>query len=112
MVSHQRRTMETADILYGVTMQAAGVSKLVSQRLEQAMGYASQDVTGNDLSGAGEDGSSGAGEDDEADAEVDDEADAVFDAEADDADVDDDADDDAGVDAGAATKTSRFKKGW
>ncbi|MDR1088590.1 MAG: chromosome segregation protein SMC [Coriobacteriales bacterium] len=48
MVSHQRRTMETADILYGVTMQAAGVSKLVSQRLDQAMGYASQDVAGNE----------------------------------------------------------------
>lgn len=52
MVSHQRRTMEAADVLYGVTMQAAGVSKLVSQRLEQAMGYAAQDVTGNDSSGA------------------------------------------------------------
>ena len=48
IVSHQRRTMEAADVLYGVTMQAAGVSKLVSQRLDQAMGYASQDVTGND----------------------------------------------------------------
>ncbi|MDR0500939.1 MAG: chromosome segregation protein SMC [Coriobacteriales bacterium] len=44
MVSHQRRTMETADVLYGVTMQAAGVSKLVSQRLEQAIGYASAEV--------------------------------------------------------------------
>ncbi|MCL2757252.1 MAG: chromosome segregation protein SMC, partial [Coriobacteriia bacterium] len=40
LVSHQRRTMERADVLYGVTMQAAGVSKLVSQRLEQALGYA------------------------------------------------------------------------
>jgi len=40
LVSHQRRTMERADVLYGVTMQAAGVSKLVSQRLDQALGYA------------------------------------------------------------------------
>jgi chromosome segregation protein len=48
LVSHQRRTMETADVLYGVTMQAAGVSKLVSQRLDQALGYASKDVAGND----------------------------------------------------------------
>ena len=40
LVSHQRRTMEYADILYGVTMQAAGVSKLVSQRLDQALDYA------------------------------------------------------------------------
>jgi chromosome segregation protein len=46
LVSHQRRTMETADVLYGVTMQAAGVSKLVSQKLDQALGYASKDVTG------------------------------------------------------------------
>ena len=40
LVSHQRRTMEVADVLYGVTMQAAGVSKLVSQRLDQALSYA------------------------------------------------------------------------
>ncbi|MDR2673188.1 MAG: chromosome segregation protein SMC [Coriobacteriales bacterium] len=43
LVSHQRRTMECADVLYGVTMQAAGVSVLVSQRLDQALGYASRD---------------------------------------------------------------------
>jgi chromosome segregation protein len=40
LVSHQRRTMESADVLYGVTMQAAGVSKLVSQRLDQALRHA------------------------------------------------------------------------
>lgn len=50
MVSHQRRTMENADVLYGVSMQAAGVSKLVTQRLDQAMSYASQDVSGKDIS--------------------------------------------------------------
>ena len=33
VVSHQRRTMEAADILYGVSMQAEGVSKVVSRRL-------------------------------------------------------------------------------
>jgi chromosome segregation protein len=33
VVSHQRRTMEAADALYGVSMQADGVSKVVSQRL-------------------------------------------------------------------------------
>ncbi|MDR3136394.1 MAG: AAA family ATPase [Coriobacteriales bacterium] len=44
LVSHQRRTMECADVLYGVTMQAAGVSVLVSQRLDQALGYASRSV--------------------------------------------------------------------
>lgn len=34
VVSHQRRTMECADVLYGVSMQADGVSRVVSQRLE------------------------------------------------------------------------------
>jgi chromosome segregation protein len=33
VVSHQRRTMEAADVLYGVSMQAQGVSKVVSRRL-------------------------------------------------------------------------------
>lgn len=37
VVSHQRRTMEMADVLYGVSMQSDGVSKVVSQKLEQAM---------------------------------------------------------------------------
>ncbi|MDA3937664.1 MAG: chromosome segregation protein SMC [Actinomycetota bacterium] len=43
VVTHQRRTMEMADILYGVSMQADGVSKLVSQRLEQALEEATDD---------------------------------------------------------------------
>lgn len=37
IITHQRRTMEMADILYGVSMQADGVSKLVSQKLENAL---------------------------------------------------------------------------
>lgn len=37
VVSHQRRTMEMADVLYGVSMQSDGVSKVVSQKLEQAV---------------------------------------------------------------------------
>jgi chromosome segregation protein len=40
IVTHQRRTMETADVLYGVSMQADGVSKMVSQKLEQALASA------------------------------------------------------------------------
>ncbi len=32
IVSHQKRTMEAADILYGVTMQPGGSSKVVSER--------------------------------------------------------------------------------
>ena len=37
MISHQRRTMEMADLLYGVSMRSDGVSKLVSQKLDQAI---------------------------------------------------------------------------
>lgn len=33
IITHQRKTMEMADVLYGVSMQADGVSKLVSQKL-------------------------------------------------------------------------------
>lgn len=38
IVTHQRRTMEMAEILYGVSMQKDGVSRLVSQRLKEAEG--------------------------------------------------------------------------
>jgi len=38
IVTHQRRTMEMADVLYGVSMQSDGVSKVVSQRLDRATG--------------------------------------------------------------------------
>src|SRR5262245_23148495 len=43
VVTHQKRTMEAADILYGVTMGADGVSQIVSRRLprEQAVAVAS-----------------------------------------------------------------------
>ncbi len=36
IVTHQRRTMEMADVLYGVSMQADGVSKVVSQKLDRS----------------------------------------------------------------------------
>ncbi len=36
IITHQRRTMEMADVLYGVSMQADGVTKMVSERLERA----------------------------------------------------------------------------
>ena len=35
MVTHNRRTMARADLLYGVTMEEPGVSKVVSVRLEE-----------------------------------------------------------------------------
>ncbi|MGA2529848.1 MAG: chromosome segregation protein SMC [Acidimicrobiales bacterium] len=35
VVSHQKRTMEAADVLYGVTMQPGGASKVVSERIER-----------------------------------------------------------------------------
>ena len=33
MITHQRRTMEMADVLYGISMQSDGVTKVMSQRL-------------------------------------------------------------------------------
>ncbi|MBW3606509.1 MAG: AAA family ATPase, partial [Actinobacteria bacterium] len=33
VVTHQKRTMEIADVLYGVTMRTGGVSKVLTQRL-------------------------------------------------------------------------------
>ncbi|MET9774982.1 chromosome segregation protein SMC [Streptomyces sp. NPDC006367] len=35
VITHQKRTMEIADALYGVSMQGDGVSKVISQRLRQ-----------------------------------------------------------------------------
>ena len=34
-MTHRKGTMESADMLYGVTMAESGVSKLVSVRLEE-----------------------------------------------------------------------------
>ncbi len=40
VVTHNRETMSRADVLYGVTMSAEGVSKLLSIHLEDATSYA------------------------------------------------------------------------
>jgi len=40
VITHRKGTMEEADVLYGVTMQESGVSKLVSVRLEDSKQYA------------------------------------------------------------------------
>ncbi len=41
LITHNRRTMEKCDLLYGVTMQDPGVSKLVSVRLTEGLKLAS-----------------------------------------------------------------------
>ncbi|MGH2729583.1 MAG: AAA family ATPase, partial [Actinomycetota bacterium] len=35
IVTHQKRTMEAADVLYGVSMAKDGVSRVVSKRMEE-----------------------------------------------------------------------------
>ncbi len=40
MVTHQRRTMEMSDVLFGVSMQADGVTRVISQKLDSALRYA------------------------------------------------------------------------
>ena len=34
LITHNKRTMEIADVLYGVTMEEAGISKLVGVRMQ------------------------------------------------------------------------------
>ncbi len=40
MITHQRRTMEAADVLFGVSMQVGGITKVISQKLDHALKYA------------------------------------------------------------------------
>ena len=37
VITHQKRTMEIADALYGVTMNTGGVTTVISQRLREAV---------------------------------------------------------------------------
>ncbi len=36
VITHQKRTMEIADALYGVTMRGDGVTTVISQRMSEA----------------------------------------------------------------------------
>jgi chromosome segregation protein len=38
VITHQKRTMEIADALYGVTMRGDGVTTVVSQRMSEVAG--------------------------------------------------------------------------
>jgi chromosome segregation protein len=42
IVTHQKRTMEIADMLYGISMQGNGVSKVISQRMHAEVTVAAQ----------------------------------------------------------------------
>jgi chromosome segregation protein len=44
IVTHQKRTMDAADVLYGVSMGGDGVTKIVSRRLPREVGEGSGDV--------------------------------------------------------------------
>jgi len=35
MITHQKKTMEIADTIYGVTMQSDGISKIVSEKIDK-----------------------------------------------------------------------------
>jgi chromosome segregation protein len=44
VISHSKRTMSMAGVLYGVTMQEPGVSKRISVRFEEAVQHAQSDL--------------------------------------------------------------------
>ncbi len=74
VVSHQKRTMEAADILYGVTMKPGGSSKVVTEKVDErkAGSVPTVDATGqNDENGADGEGSDSDGASPRPDEEID-----------------------------------------
>jgi chromosome segregation protein len=45
IITHQKRTMEIADALYGISMAGEGVSKVICERLERPAEQTTIDVT-------------------------------------------------------------------
>ncbi len=51
IVTHQKRTMDAADVLYGVSMGGDGVTKVVSRRLPREVGEDAEDEGGGETPG-------------------------------------------------------------
>ena len=46
LITHQKRTMEIADALYGVTMRGDGITQVISQRLRDGESELDREAAG------------------------------------------------------------------